>query len=334
MYDPGLLYVDPILTGFSVGFKDQQLYSDQIMPTTPVMTQSGRYRVFDRSDWLIFPDRREPGTVANEVRGRRWSEDTFKTVEHSLQASVQDEERQELTSQGGLADPVFGGALQIQPEQDAVALITRSLMLGHEKKVSDLIRNTATYPVGNTVTLAGTQQWSDYTGAPNTTSDPVNDIRNARRTIWNLTGRNPNTIIIPSQGIDYIINHPRIVSRFTYFTLTNDDAFLELAGFQGNMLLVDSGYNTGDNVDAAEAFQYLWGKDVWIGIVDPTPGQQTKTFGKTFCQPYPAGIRPVDRWREEPRKSDLFRVSWKYDLKVVSNTAGYLIKNAFGATAW
>lgn len=334
MYDPSLLYVDPILTGFSVGYKDQQLYSEDIMPPTPVRTQSGRYRVFDRSDWLIFPDRREPGTVANEVIGRRWSEDTFKTVEHSLQSPVHDEERQELTSQGGLADPVFGGALQINPERDATELVTRSLLLGHEKKVADLIRNTANYPAGNFVTLAGAQQWSDYTGGTASTSDPVTDIRTGRRAIFNLTGREPNTLVIPVQGWDYILNHPRVVARYTYFQLTNDNAFQQLTGFNGRVLLVDSGYNTADNIDATEAFAFLWGKDVWLGIVDPTPGQNTKTFGKTFEQPYPAGRRPTDRWREEPRKSDLFRVSWKYDLKVVSNQAGYVIKTAFGASAW
>ena len=86
-----------------------------MMPQAAVSTQSGRYRVFDRSNRVRFFSRREPGTVANEVRGGRWSEDTFKTVEHSLQAAVADEERQELNSQGGLANATFGGALQLNP---------------------------------------------------------------------------------------------------------------------------------------------------------------------------------------------------------------------------
>src|SRR3970282_554359 len=91
MYDPGALYVDPILTRLSVGYKDQSLYGDQLFPVTPVNTQSGRYRVFDRSDWLIFEDVRAPGTVAREVHGRKWSEDTFFTKEHWVQAPGLDE---------------------------------------------------------------------------------------------------------------------------------------------------------------------------------------------------------------------------------------------------
>src|SRR5215831_1135288 len=145
MYDPGTLYTDPILTNFSVGFQEEGLYSDRIMPVTPVNTQSGRYRVFDRSNWLIYRSQRQPGTVANEIQGGKWAEDTFQTHEHSLQAPIFDEERQQLLSQGGYANPVFGGALQLNPELDATALCTRSLLLDHELAVSTIIRNASNY---------------------------------------------------------------------------------------------------------------------------------------------------------------------------------------------
>lgn len=335
MYDPGTLYVDPILTNFSVGYEEQNLYAERIMPTTEVRTQSGRYRVFDRSNWLIFPDRREPGTVANEIRGAKWSEDTFFTKEHSLQAPVHDEEDQELTSQGGLANDVFGGTLDIDPMRDATQLVTRSILLGREKKVADAARNTANYAAGNFVTLAGAQQWDDYTGGVASTSDPVGQIRLGIRTIYSKTGRYPNTLAIPTLGVGYIENHPRVVDRFKSFALTDPEAFRKLTGFDGQILLVDSVYNAADNYEATEVITSLWGKDVWLGIVDPQPGQRTRTFAKTFSQVYPDGtIRPTDRWYENARKSEIVRVSQKYDLKIVSNVAGYIIKTAFSAGAF
>lgn len=335
MYDPGALYVDPILTRLSIGFKDQSLYGDQLFPITPVNTQSGRYRVFDRSDWLIFEDMRAPGTVAREVRGRKWSEDTFLTKEHSLQAPVYDEENQQLHSQGGLADPVFGGALQVDPHADATKLVTRAILLKHELKVSTLIRDAAQYPAGHTVTLAGASQWSDYTGGVASTSDPVGAILTGMRAVWQATRRYPNVLAIPTMGMSYIENHPRIVDRFKNFRLTQPDAFQLLTGFEGRIVNVDSMYNAADNVDATISLTDFWGKDVWLGIVEPQPGLLTQTFGKTFAQQYPnGGIRPTDRWREEDRKSDVIRVSMKYDLKIVSNIAGYLVKTAFGATAF
>jgi hypothetical protein len=73
----------------------------------------------------------------------------------------------------------------------------------------------------------------------------------------------------------------------------------------------------------------IWGKDVWIGKADTGPSEYTQTFGKTFCQPYPNGQRRVvTRWREENRTSDVVRVQWRYDFKIVNALAGYIIKAA------
>jgi hypothetical protein len=337
MYDPGTLYSDPILTNFSLGYKDQALYADRIMPETPVSTQSGRYRVFDRSDWLIFQSAREPGAVANEVLGRKWSEDTFATRERSLQAPIFDEERQQLQSQGGFANPVFGGAETFAPEVDATKLITRSLLLDRELAVSTLVRNAANYAAANKITLSGTSQWDDLSGGtyPYVTSNPIANIQAAMRAVYTATGRYPNTMVVPALGIQYIENHPRVVDRFKNFALSIDGAFKKLTGFEGVVLGVDSVYNTADNIDSTIAVASFWGKDVWIGIVDPVPGQNTFTFGKTFAQIYPDGTtKPTDRWREESRKADLVRVSYKWDTKLVAAGAGYLITNAFGATAF
>jgi hypothetical protein len=337
MYDPGTLYSDPILTNFSVGYEDQALYGERIFPITPVNTQSGRYRVFDRSNWLIWESRREPGTVANEIYGAKWSEDNFFTHEHSLQVPIFDEERQQLNSQGGLANAAFGGALQINPELDATALATRSLLLDHELQVSTLVRDPATYAAANKETLSGTGQFDNYTAVLPAlpVSDPVAKIMRAMRAVYGATGRYPNTLAIPALGMSYIENHPRIVDRFKNFTLTQEDAFKRLTGFDGTILPVDSMYNTADNIDQTESIASFWGKDIWVGIVDPVPGLNQFTFGKTFSQTYPDGsTRPTDRWREEPRKADLVRVSHKWDLKVVSAGAGFLYTNAFSAGAF
>lgn len=332
MYDPGDLRVfDPILTDFALGYEDQTLHGERIFPLTRVNAQSGRYRVFDRSNWVIFPDRREPGTVANEVRGGKWSLDRYKVVEHSLQSPIHDEEREEIAVNNAF-DEAEG--LDLDPERDATALITRSILLGHEKKVADTVRNTANYPAGHFVTLAGASQWDDYTGGAASTSNPVSDIRTALRKIKSATGRNANLMVIPSDGASYLEEHPRVVARFTNFRLTDEEAWRELTGFEGEILFVDSVYNAADNIDAAEVITSFWGKDVFIGVVDREGGQFTKTFGKTFVRPYNGNIRPTDFWREEDRKSDVVRVSQRYDVKIVSNVAGYIIKTAFSATAF
>jgi hypothetical protein len=333
MYDPGTLYSDPILTDFSVGYNPSVFVGLRMLPEAAVNTQSGIYRVFDRSSRVRFPSRREPGTVANEVRGGRWSTDTFKTVEHSLQAAVADEERQQLTSQGGYANPVFGGALDLDPERDATALVNNSLLLEHEIAVAALLRNTATYPGGHSVTLVLADQWDNYAGA---TSNPIDIIRAAILKIQSKIGRPPNRLLMGSLGVTWLENHPDMVARFTNFNLTDPGAFQQLTGFEGEIVLVaDDKYNDADIQEATETLVEAWGKDVILAYVNPEMTVRDLSFGKTFAQIYPDGTtRPTDRWREEGRKSDLVRTSWKWDTKITSSIAGYVIKDAFGSTAW
>ena len=333
MYDPGTLYVDPILTDFSVGYGSPTLVGLRMLPEVAVDTQSGRYRVFDRSRRVRFYSRREPGTVANEVRGGRWSEDTFKTQEHSLQSAVADEERQQLNSQGGLANSFNGGALSINPEQDATELVLNSLLLENELAIASLIRNTASYPAGHTVTLLTADQWDNYAGA---TSNPLTVLGAAVRMIESKIGVGPNRLLMGNLGMGYLAEHPDVVARFSTFSLTDPEAWRQIVGFDGELVLVgDDKYNDNDIMESTEDLQSAWGKDVILAYVNPELSENDLSFGKTFAQRYPDGsTRPTDRWREEGRKSDLVRTSWKWDTKITSSIAGYLIKDAFSSTAW
>jgi hypothetical protein len=311
--------VDPILTNLSTGWAEKDLVAEEVSPSTTVSNLNGRYMVFDRSDWLIYPDERAMGTVANEIRAGKWSLDTYNVHEHSLQVPVFDEEREQLGAAGSF--PV-----DFSLDESATTLATRSILLGIEYVVSQAARNTASYASGSYyTTLSGTSQWSDYTG----TSDPISVIEAAIRQIYVGTGRTANKMVVPWIVWSYIKNHPKIVNRVINFQLSTEGVFKELTGFSGEIVIAESNYNAAQNEDATENIVDFWGKDVWLGLVDPQPGQKTKTFMKTFVYPYQgSAIRPVDRWREEPRKADLIRVSERYDTKIVSNTAGYLIKNA------
>lgn len=333
-YDPQQLYIDPILTGFSVGYQEQTLYGTRLAPEMRVGAKSGRYRVFDRSHWLIYRSRREPGTVARTIQPRKWSEDTYKTQQHALKQLITDEERRELASQGGLADAVFGGSLDINPEQEAVEDTAGSLLREHEQLVASRFRNTANYAAGHTTALAGAAKWSDYTGGTASTSNPVADIRTAAFKVYLDTGRWPNTMIIPVDALGVIEQHPRVVDRFKNFSLAEPEAWKALINVPApeNFFIVDSKYNAAQNVDAAESISSFWGQDVWIGLVDPTPGQKTKTFAKTFVYPQPDGsIRAVDSWRDNDLRGDWYRTFYEYDVKIVSNVAGYLIQTAVAA---
>lgn len=325
MYDARAIYADPILTNLSLGFTfdETQLVGDNLFPITPVALPSGRYRVFDRSNWVTFPSRREPGTVANEVRGGRWSEDTFSVKEHMLQAAVDDEERQNYNAAGQNAQAnLFAG---IEPERDAVNLITRSLVLEREQAIATLARNAANYPGGHSVTKTGTGQWNDPA------STPIVDIITGMRAIYQDILEYPNVMIFPWDVWIQLTNHASLIARYQYTQAQFDveQAIRLFTGYNGAIYVTNAMYNTADNIDATAVMTKIWGKDVIMAKVDATPGQMTQTFGKTFLQPYPDGNnRQAWRWREENRTSDVFRVGWRWDLKLVQNLAGYIIKSA------
>jgi hypothetical protein len=335
MYDPSGLVVDAYLTEFSTGFEPPNLVGFEIMPQVEAANPFGSFRTFDRSNRVIFPDRREPGTVANEVRGGKWSADTYNTVQRSLQAAVADEEAAYANAIGGVSGTnTTTGSLDINPEEDAAALVKSSLSLKAELLISTLVRNTANYPGGNSITLAAADQWDNYAGA---TSDPVLIVRAAILKINSLIGVPPNTLLMPRLGVPWLENHPDVVARFQNFTLTNPDAFRMLTGFEGRVILADVKYNNANSIDAAETLVDMWGKDVWLGYVKPGLNRRDLSFGKTFMWP-PAGpggeLQPTERWREESRKSDLVRTTWQYAPKITTSMAGYIIKTAFSATAF
>jgi hypothetical protein len=218
-------------------------------------------------------------------------------------------------------------------------------MLELELKVTTLFRDTTQYPSNHTTTLTsgGTgTRWDNYAlvtpGDPTTAySDPVANLKTAWQRVYLDTGRWPNTVAIPFEALGVVENHPRVVRRFLNFALTNPLAWQQLMGLPDaavadlNIFVVDSKYNTSDNLDVAESISTFWGQDVWVGLVDQTPGQRTFTFAKTFAQEYTeagGATRPTENWREENRKTDVVRTSYSYDQKVVSSLAGYLIKTA------
>jgi hypothetical protein len=321
MYDARGIYNDPILTDFSLGYGPQAYIADQVMPFTDVALPSGRYRVFDRSNWVTFPSRREPGTVANEIRGGKWSEDTFSVKEHALQVAIDDEERQNYNAANQNAQAnLFAG---IDPEADAVELMTRSLLIEYENAVATLVRNASNYG-SQTVTKSGTGQWDDAS------STPVADVVTALQTVFDSVLLEPNLAIIPKTVWLSLFNHPQIIARYQYVQAQVDQeaAFRALTGFNGTILFPNNRYNTADNIDASESLTTIWGKDVFFGYVNNTAGQKIQTFGKTFYQPVNGQLRSVTRWREEQRTSDVIRTQWRWDLKLVQPLCGYLIKNA------
>jgi hypothetical protein len=315
VYSPsgsGNTHIDEVLTQISVGFPNNGLVGDVLFPSVTVNKQSDKYYIFGREQWLPEDDLRAPGTVANEIAGLAVSLDTYYAQEHSLQVPVTDEERENVDS-------------PLSPDRDATELVTSKILLGRERAIQTLATTAANYVSANTVTLAGTDQWNDYAN-----SDPIGDLRAGKAAVHAQIFVEPNVAVIPYQVMTQLEDHPDFLERIKYSerAIFSPELLASVLGFD-RVVVPGAGINTA-NPGATPSLSYLWGKDVVLAYVPARPGLKTPAYGYEFTW----GRQTVDRWREDPRKSDLIRVSRRYDHKFTAvdstgdSIAGYLIKAA------
>src|SRR3990172_2198848 len=90
-YNPtgsGNVHIDQVLTQISVGWPNNGLVGERLLPSVKVVKQSDKYYIFGREGWLPEQDERAPGSVANEISGLAVSLDTYYAREHSLQVAI------------------------------------------------------------------------------------------------------------------------------------------------------------------------------------------------------------------------------------------------------
>jgi hypothetical protein len=319
------VHIDQVLTNISLGWPVNGLVGENLFPSIPVRKQSDKYYVFGREAWLPeTSDYRAPGTEANEIPGLTLSLDTYYAQEHALQTPVTDEERENADS-------------PLSPDRDGTELVTSKVMLGREIAMRNLVTTAANYATGMSTTLVGAAQWSAYA-----TSDPIGVVRTAVRAIHAKVFMEPNVAIIPYLVMSFLEDHPDIIERIKY----SERAILTpeiIASIFGLQRVIVPGVGVGSGAPGASgnaiSVGYLWQDDVVLAWVPARAGLRIPAFGYEFTWVQGGQVQVVDRWREEKRKSDLVRVSRRYDLKLVGveinpgsgdfgkSVTGYLIKD-------
>jgi hypothetical protein len=321
IYSPsgsGNVHVDQVLTNISLEWPGNRNFIGPILfPEVGVRKQSDKYYIYDREMWKTEEhDMRGPGSVANEIPGRKISLDTYYAVEHALQHAVPDEVRENADA-------------PLTPDRDATELVTQRILLGREKAMKDMITNAANYHASNKVTLSGTSQWNDYSG----TSNPITVIKTALRRLHSILFEEGSIItVIPWLVMSYLEDHPAIIERIKYSQrgVLTPEIIASVLGVQ-RVVVPGVGYSTaGMGVDATPAnITYLWGKDVVLAYVPGRAGLRQMSTAYEFVWSIGSQRQVMDRWREEPRVSDLVRCRRRYDLKLVGHEGDGLLLTAY-----
>lgn len=321
VYDPrggGNVHIDVVLSNISVGLSNKGFVGPVLFPQVPVNKQSDKYYVFGRELFTLEPsgDLRAPGTIANEIPGLQLSLDSYFAQEHALQIAVTDEERENADS-------------PLSPDRDGTELVTMKIWLQREIFMRDLAVTAANYPADHVVTLAGTAQFNDYTN-----SDPIGVIKTGKRKINSKLFMDPNLAVIPYEVMTQLEDHPDFIERIKYSErgILTEEIIAAVLGIP-NVIVPGLGLNTA-NPGQTVSLGYMWGKDIILAYVPARAGQKVPAYGYEFVWKFGQRVQVTDRWREEPRGSDLIRVRRRYDLKLTAldangkSIAGYLIKNA------
>ncbi len=322
VYDPrggGDVHIDRALTNISLGYPNEGFVGPILTPEVPVMKQSDLYYEFGKEGWVQEPgsDVRAPGSEAGEIPGLNVSTHPYFVREHSLQIAVTDEEREN-------ADPPMA------PDRDGAELVTSKILLGRELAIQTMARTAANYPAAHTVTLAGTDQWSDLTN-----SDPKDDVKTGRLQIHSALFLEPTVAIVPYEVMAQLEDHDDMRERIKYSQpdALTADLVARLMNLPGRVVVPGVGYNSA-NMGQAEALAYIWGKDVVLAYVPGRPGLKIPAYAYEFVQRYGGSAQIAERWREQRRKSDVIRVSRRYDHRFIAvdgsgdTLAGYLIVDA------
>lgn len=304
-------HIDAALTQISVGYKNEEFIGAQLLKEVPVDKDSDKYWVFDQDMFDLVDDRIRPKTVANEI-DYTLSTDTYYCDGHALREAVSDRERANADS-------------GIDLDAGATENVMGRIELGREKRIADKLTTLTTYDAALRTTLAGNDQWSDYTN-----SDPIGKIEAAKRLVHKAIGLMPNTLFMGAEVYDKLKWHSKLIEYYKYSQkgVLTLDMLKELFGVKN--IVVGNALYTTTAKGQTRTLGYIWGKDAGLLYVPDRPAQKTPAFGYSFVWRIPQGQngRVVYKYREEGRHADFIEAEEYVDEKTTVQKAGYLFKAA------
>ncbi len=305
MPQPNDYQVDTVLTNMSTGYSNAELIGERLLPRLKVNSRTGIYYVFDKTRFKVENDRRTGISRAQRVAYGMTKTTFGPLVEHSLEEGIEYEVRDSYPSPH-------------DARADATEDVSERLALGHEKAVADIL--TSTSVVTQNTTLSGTSQLDDYAN-----SDPFSVIQTAIDTIITNGMVTPNTIAMGYQVWSKLKFHPDLLGRLSVASVRvlTEELFAALVGVE-NVLVGKAMRNTAVE-GQTDSMSFIWGKDLIVAYVTPTPGIKRVSLGYTL---YLNNGRVVDRWDEPWNKAEFVRATDYYEAKLVNVEAAYLVKNA------
>lgn len=322
----GTLYIDKALTSVSIEKgKNTGYLSDIIFPVVSSQSQTGKvWRIDNNQDSKRQLDTiRAPGAEAKVLEIDTDSDTTYSCKDHAITGLVTDEEVAQAEA------PVMPALQRVQQAVEALAL---------DKEIaaeSALETALASYKWTGAGT-AGVYYWDDDTNG-NFIANINDGITAVKETQG--AGRPPNLLAMDEKVLRKLMQTQEFQDRAKYTmgpaatTASLEQAAALLANMVGvaRVVYCPAGLKNTAKKGQSATVSSIWGENVFLLYVEPSPGFQTASFGVTVVwNGQNAGVSggySVERTRLALRKSDGVIVNRYYDQKVLSATSGYWFAN-------
>ena len=298
--------IDPVLTNLALGYKQADFIAERIMPVVYTDKEGIRVPVFGKGSFVEYETERAVGAASNVITLDSPSYMPVVLEEHDLAVGVDYREQAES---------------QYDERAKATRRVVRGVQLRQEIETAKLVTSKAAYQSGHSQDLANTKKWSDGT------SDPMEDIANAKETVRAACGVSPRVLVVGARVLHALTKHDGLRGalganeRKTLLSVEQVKNLLDL-----DDIIVGAAVST---PNAKKQTTDIWGNFAGLivrpGIHGDGNDEGEPSFGYTFRR---HGMPVVDRYEEVGGKVEYARYTDIRKPAVIGSMCGFLFENA------
>ncbi len=299
--------IQPELTSIALAYKNPAYIADSILPRAPVSKQEFKYTSYTKAEGFTIPNTQtgRKGRV-NEVEMSATETDSS-TKDYALEVGIPQADIQN-------ADP----GMNLVGRN--VEFITNLVALDREKRVADYVFGASNYGAGNKETLAGNDQWTDYTN-----STPITDIMDALDACF----MRPNKVVFGSATWKALRQHPDIIKATQKNSgdtgIASREAFASL--FELEEVLVGQQWYNSAKPGQTASYGRLWTDSALFFYQDRTA---MPNMGLTFGLTAQWGGREASQWEDRNigmRGGQRVRVGESLKELIIASDCAYLFSD-------
>lgn len=288
-----------------------QYIGTQALALTPVPRRSATFSKASRASILRDRNVKRSSGAGYNRDYLQYTDDTYTCLEYGYEELLDDGDRAHFSS-------------DFDAEADCAMNALHVVLREQERRIATALFNTSTW-TGSTLFTDVSVVWAT------TTADVMTDILAAKEKVRTLTGMMPDTMILNHTNFNYLKNNDDMIGRVVY-TQKADDTTMgnALAGVLGlKRILVGDAVRNSAIEGAAFASANVWSSSYVMLAVTCTPGPLNRNpgVGRTMVWTGDgAGNVQVEQYRDEARRSDVFRVRQYVAEEIIDASYAHLLK--------